>query len=325
MRPEVSVIVPCYNCASTVEKTLDSLAAQTLKSLELIVINDGSNDTTPEVLQRWKDAHPDIDMKLFSKENEGIAETRNFGLSKVSGLYFGFLDSDDYTAPEMFEEMVQKAKQEDLELVVSDFYWVNSNGETLQKEGPYEPGQDMMVNLFAVLWNKLYRTDRIKSLDIRFPKGNRYEDACFLYCLSSQVHSIGFMNKGYVRYVQQGSSITHTNNDQVKNMIQVFRIILQYYKDHGLYDAYKDALEYIHIKFFLGNNFLRSAKIKDPADRRATIKMGWDLLNREFPDWHRNPYLKSMGGLKNKYFSLVYDWNIGFFAWLFHVLQRDNL
>jgi hypothetical protein len=100
---------------------------------------------------------------------------------------------------------------------------------------------------------------------------------------------------------------------------------LKYYKDHGFYEEYHDALEYIHIKFFLGNSFLRSAKIKDPADRKATIKMGWDLLNREFPDWHKNPYLKSMGGMKNKYFSLVYDWNVGFFAWLFHVLQRDNL
>lgn len=323
--PEVSVIVPCYNCASTVERTLDCLAAQTLKSLELIVINDGSTDNTPDVLNAWKDAHPDVDMKLFTKENEGIAEARNFGVSKVTGEYFGFLDSDDYTSPEMFEEMYTLAKKDDLELVVSDFYWKNSKGETLQKEGPYEAGPDMMVNLFAVLWDKLYKTSFIRSLDIVFPKGDRYEDACYLYCLCCRVKKIGFTNKPYVRYVQQEKSITHTNNDQVKNMIHVFEIILKYYKDHGFYEEYHDALEYIHIKFFLGNSFLRSAKIKDPADRTATIRMGWDLLNREFPNWHKNPYLKSMGGMKNKYFSLVYDWNVGFFAWLFHVLQRDNL
>ncbi len=325
MRPEVSVIVPCYNCSATVERTLDSLAAQTLSGMELIVINDGSTDHTLDVLNAWKDAHPSIDMKLFTKVNEGIAAARNFGVSKVSGTYFGFLDSDDYTVPQMFEGMYRKAVEEDLELVISDFYWLNSKGERLQKEGPYETGPDMMVNLFAVLWNKLYKTDFIRSLDIRFPDGDRYEDACFLYCLTCRLSKIGFMNEGYVRYVQQNSSITHTNNDQVKNMIHVFQLILNYYREHGCYEEYKDALEYIHIRFFLGNSFLRSAKINDPHDRKLTIRMGWDLLNREFPDWHKNPYLKREGGLKNKYFSLVYDWNIGFFSWLFHVIQPDNL
>ena len=323
--PEVSVIVPCYNCAFTVEKTLDSLAAQTLKDLELIVINDGSTDSTLQVLEAWKAAHPDVEMKLYSKENEGIAETRNFGVSKVNGTYFGFLDSDDYTDPSMFEEMLDLAKKDDLELVVSDFYWKNSKGERLQKEGPYACGQDMMVNLFAVLWNKLYKTSFIRSLDIRFPAGYRYEDNCYLYCLTYHLTKIGFTEKAYVRYVQQEQSITHDNNDQVKNMIEVFRIILQYYRDHGTYDSYHDALEYIHIKAFLGNSFLRSAKIKDPIDRRTTIRMGWDLLNEEFPSWHDNPYLKSLGGMKNRYFSMVYDWNLGLFSWLFHMISKDNL
>ena len=94
-RPEVSVIVPCYNCASTVGRALDSLAAQTLSSLELIVINDGSTDDTAAVLEQWKEAHPEMDMKLFSKPNVGIAATRTFGVACVSGEYFGFLDSDD--------------------------------------------------------------------------------------------------------------------------------------------------------------------------------------------------------------------------------------
>ena len=323
--PEVSVIVPCYNCASTVERTLDSLAAQTLSSLELIVINDGSTDNTPEVLERWKAAHPEVDMKLYTKENEGIAEARNFGVAHVTGDYFGFLDSDDYTVPEMYEEMLACAKKEDAPLVVSDFIWVNSRGETLQKEGPYEAGPDMMVNLFAVLWNKLYRTDFIRALDISFPKGDRYEDTCYLMCLTCNVPKVAFTNRPYVRYVQQTSSITHTHNDQVKNMIHVFEIILDYYRRHGRYDEYHDALEYVHIRYFLGSSFLRSCAIKDAKDRKQTIRMGWELLNREFPDWPRNPYLKSIGGMKNRYFSIVREWNIDFFSWLFHTLKLNNL
>ena len=325
MRPLVSVIVPCYNCAGTVERTLDSLAAQTLKNIELIVINDGSTDNTLDVLNAYKEVHPELLMNLYTKENEGIAEARNFGLRKVTGEYFGFLDSDDYNEPEMFQEMYQKAKEEDLELVVSDFWWENSKGRILQKEGPYKTGPDMMVNLFAVLWNKLYKTDFIRALDIEFPYGDRYEDACFLYCLTSQLTSIGFMDKAYVHYVQNETSITHSNNEQVKNMIDVFQIILRYYRDHAKYNEYRDALEYIHVKFFLGNSFLRSARIPDKNDRRNTIMMGWNLLNREFPQWHKNRYLKEMGGMKNRYFRTVRGWNIMLYAWLFRNFKKDNL
>lgn len=323
--PKVSVVVPCYNCRDTVVKSLDSLAAQTLKDIEIIAVNDGSTDGTLSVLEDYQRNHPELNMKVFSKINEGIAECRNFGVSKVTGDYFGFLDSDDYTVPEMFGDLYALAEEKELDVAVSDFYWVNSEGETLQKDGPYEPGQDMMVNLFAVLWNKLYRTSFVRSLDLVFPKGNRYEDACWLYCMSCHVRKIGFTGKPYVRYVQHDMSITHNNNDQVKNMISVFRIILQYYRDHGLYEEYHDALEYIHIKFFLGNSFLRSARIRDREDRNRTIRMGWDLLNSEFPDWHKNPYLKSMGGMKNRYFSMVRGWNIMLFAWIFRNFKKDNL
>lgn len=325
MRPLVSVIVPCYNCESSVTKTLDSLYHQTLKDIEVIAINDGSKDYTLEVLKGYQASHPDFDLHVYSKENEGIAETRNFGLAKVTGTYFGFLDSDDYTTAEMYQEMSDLAVQEDLQLVVSDFIWVNSKGERLQKEGPYETGPAMMVNLFAVLWNKLYKTDFIRSLDLSFPKGNRYEDDCFLYCLTMHVTKIGFTNKPYVHYVQHEASITHDNGTQVKNMIRVFEIIVDYYKAHGQYAAYKDALEYIHIKAFLGNSLLRSIQIEDKNDRNQTIQMGWKLLNKEFPNWHRNPYLKSMGGLKNLYFSMVYDWNLPIVVWLLRTFKKDNL
>ena len=82
---------------------------------------------------------------------------------------------------------------------------------------------------------------------------------------------------------------------------------------HGIYIA------------FLGNSFLRSARIADKKDRHDTIELGWDLLNKEFPDWHKNPYLKTMKGMKNKYFSMVYSWNIYFFAWLFRNFKKDNV
>lgn len=325
MKPLVSVIVPCYNAEKTVGKSLECLVNQTLENMEIIAINDGSSDGTLAVLESFRDRYPERNIRVFSKENEGIAEARNFGLSKVEGTYFGFLDADDETEPGMFAEMAQAAEQTGAELVVSDFIWKSSRGERLQKEGPYETGPDMMVHLFAVLWNKLYRTDFIKSLDLAFPYGDRYEDACFLYRLTMHVKKIHFMNRAYVRYIQNETSITHTNNSQVKNMIDVFRIIVADYRDKGQFDFYRDALEYIHIRFFLGNSFLRSTQIADPEDRRDTILLGWNLLNETFPDWSKNPYLKTIGGNKNRYFRLVRRWNLFLFAAVFRRFLKPTV
>jgi len=324
MRPQVSVIVCAYNAERTVARTLDSLLAQSLQSLEIIAVDDGSRDGTLALLRRYEQENPGR-MHVYTKQNEGIAAARNFALTKVSGEYFGFLDADDTCESGMFEDLHDSAVRNGSEMAVSNFWWVSSKGKRLQQEGPYQPGREMMVHLFATLWNKLYRTDFIRSLDLRFPDGNRYEDACFLYCLSCRLTKISFVDHAYVNYMQETASITHTNNDQVKNMITVFRIILQYYRDAGLEQEYHEELEYIHIKFFLGNSFLRSARIDDRADRERTIRMGWDLLNQEFPDWHRNRYLRELGGMKNRYFRMVNDRNLMLFAWIFHCFGGSNL
>ena len=178
----------------------------------------------------------------------------------------------------------------------------------------------MLIHLFAVLWNKIYDTEFVRSTNIRFPSGNRYEDAYFLYCLAPNIERLAFVDEAFVHYVQHENSITHNNNEEVKNMITIFDNILNYYAHTNRYDEYHDELEYLHIKFFLGNSFLRSARIDDKQDRDYTIQLGWNMLNDEFPDWHHNHYLKELPGLKNLYFRMVYDWNVMLFAYLFRII-----
>ena len=90
MRPTVSVIVPCFNAEKTVARTLDSLVKQTLDNLEIIVINDGSTDHTKAIIENYIADHKEINICLYTKENEGIASARNYALTKVHGEYFGF-------------------------------------------------------------------------------------------------------------------------------------------------------------------------------------------------------------------------------------------
>ena len=216
--------------------------------------------------------------------------------------------------------MYNKAIETNAQVVVSNFYWVKGKKKKLEKEGPYNTGKDMLIHLFAVLWNKIYDTEFVRSTNIRFPSGNRYEDAYFLYCLAPNIERLAFVDEAFVHYVQHDNSITHNNNEEVKNMITIFDNILNYYAHTNRYDEYHDELEYLHIKFFLGNSFLRSARIDDKQDRDYTIQLGWNMLNDEFPDWHHNHYLKELPGLKNLYFRMVYDWNVMLFAYLFRII-----
>ena len=82
---------------------------------------------------------------------------------------------------------------------------------------------------------------------------------------------------------------------------------------------------YLHIKFFLGNSFLRSALIDDKKDRHETIDLGWNLLQEKFPSWTKNHYLKDIKSFKHYYFRSVRSWNIYGFAWIFRHLKRNNL
>lgn len=314
----LSVIVPCYNGERFIGRCLESLVNQTLQDIEIIVINDGSTDNSQDIIDSYANKYHNI--KAYKIPNSGIADARNFGVSKVETPYFGFLDCDDYTDVTMFEKMYNKAIETNAQVVVSNFYWVKGKKKKLEKEGPYNTGKDMLIHLFAVLWNKIYDTEFVRSTNIRFPSGNRYEDAYFLYCLAPNIERLAFVDEAFVHYVQHENSITHNNNEEVKNMITIFDNILNYYAHTNRYDEYHDELEYLHIKFFLGNSFLRSARIDDKQDRDYTIQLGWNMLNDEFPDWHHNHYLKELPGLKNLYFRMVYDWNVMLFAYLFRII-----
>ena len=314
----LSVIVPCYNGEKFIGRCLESLVNQTLQDIEIIVINDGSTDNSQDIIDSYANKYHNI--KAYKIPNSGIADARNFGVSKVETPYFGFLDCDDYTDVTMFEKMYNKAIETNAQVVVSNFYWVKGKKKRLEKEGPYNTGKDMLIHLFAVLWNKIYDTAFVRSTNIRFPSGNRYEDAYFLYCLAPNIERLAFVDEAFVHYVQHENSITHNNNEEVKNMITIFDNILNYYAHTNRYDEYHDELEYLHIKFFLGNSFLRSARIDDKQDRDYTIQLGWNMLNDEFPDWHHNHYLKELPGLKNLYFRMVYDWNVMLFAYLFRII-----
>ena len=131
---KVSVIVPVYNAAPYIERCLDSIVNQTIKDkLEIIVINDGSNDNSEEVIKKYM-SDKNVEIKYYSKENEGIAKTRNFGIEKATSPYIMFVDADDYI-DKTFYEVVKPYIEKDIDLIKFKLQRVNENGDVLEKVG----------------------------------------------------------------------------------------------------------------------------------------------------------------------------------------------
>jgi glycosyltransferase involved in cell wall biosynthesis len=318
MNKKVSVIVPIYNAEKFISQTLDSLVNQTMNDIEIICINDGSTDKTLTILEDYKNKYNDK-ISIYSKLNGGIAETRNYGLSKVTSEYFGFVDSDDTVEHNMLENMYNKALETNSDIVFSDFYWSYPHKETIVNDGPYSTNKEILTSMFATLWNKLYKTSFIREIEINFPEGYRYEDASFLYKLAPYIRVWSYIETPFVHYRQTTGSITHNHNDRVKDMIYVFNDLLDFYIKRDLYEEFKSELEYLFIRFFLGNSFLRTCQIEDKHDRNVTLELSYKILFDNFPKWKGNIYL-NQPSLKNKYYKTITPFTYKLYSIIFHFI-----
>lgn len=323
MKYEISVIVTCFNVGRYLKKTLDSLVNQSIfDKLCIICIDDGSNDNTLSILNEYAKKYENF--IIHTQKNQGIAKVRNKGLELVDTKYFTFLDGDDYVEFDIYERLHDEIVKSDAQMSVCNFVWDFEDFKKknyIFKEGPYVCGKDSILNIFATLWNKMYLTSFVKKLDFKFPDGYRYEDASFLYKLAPHLTKIAFVDKALIYYVQRKGSITHTNNEKVKDMVFVFKDLLRYYKQKDFYSIYKDELEYVFIRFFLGNTFLKAIKIKDVKQRKETLDLNWSLLQESFPSWKKNKYLKKLS-IKNIYYRLINKYNYGFIARIFILFKR---
>lgn len=313
---KVSVIVPIYNVEKYLDKCLDSLVHQTLQEIEILAINDGSPDQSQKIIDRYVQEYPDKVVGLI-KPNGGIASVRNYGIEHATGEYIGYLDGDDYVEPEMFEKLYEAAKREDADVSICNFYFTYEDHEEPFTEGPYSSCKEMMIKLHAVLWNKIYRTDFVKELGNRFIEGYRYEDASYMYKLAPHMKKFVFVDEPLLHYVQRPGSSMASHNHKVKEVVYIFEDLYEYFKNQGIYQEYYEELEYLSIRFFLGQPFRSAVKIKDKQDRKKTLEMLIHTLYQNFPDWKKNRYLNTLPGLKNKYFKTVNPFTFKIYSFIF--------
>ncbi len=189
MNPKLSIIVPVYNVENYLRKCLDSILGQTLKEIEIICVNDGSTDTSPTILQEYQGK--DNRIIVINQENQGLGAARNAGISKAQGEYLGFVDSDDFIAPTMFEKLYKKACMFDSDIVLTNInlYYMDSGECVLFRDDKFYArmseakyftvAEHPHILQFIGVWDRIYRRAFIEKYHLLNPVNRIYEDVLF--------------------------------------------------------------------------------------------------------------------------------------------------
>ena len=321
---KVSIIVPFYNVENYIEKCLQSLVNQTLEDVEIILVNDGSQDGTKEIAKQFVEKYPNKIMYL-EKENGGLSDARNYAIPYAKGEYIAFLDSDDYVEANMYEEMYNKAKEENLDYVECDFLWEYPDKSLESKGKQYSNKKEMFIYTRVVAWNKLIKRKIVQENHLEFPRGYRYEDVEFFYKLLPLIHNYGIVQKPFIHYVQRVNSISNVQNTRTKEIIDVLGHVIDYYKRNQLFDEYKEEIEYTYTRYILCSSMLRMVMIENRKERKEIINLAWKSLNTQFTNWKENIYLKEKG-LKNLYMKTVNNITLKMYTSLARIkFIRDKL
>lgn len=316
---KVSVIVPVYNGEKYIARCIDSLLKQTLKEIEIIIINDGSTDKTDEIINSYL---PDERIKYFKRTNHGIGSTRNFGLKQASGEYIGFVDGDDFIEHNMYEELYDKAYRESLDIVVCDYYrdFEESNTSIVDHVNGFYcdiinlkelPNLVNIVNLSP--WNKLYKRDMINIDEENFPEKLKYEDAPFVMRMMTRAEKIGKVDLPLYHYMIHKNSETTVID---KRVFDIFSIISLIRNEHYNKQYLQEPLDYLTVQRLSDYN-IQQRNQRDKELRNKFIDMSFKYIKENVKDYKKNKYYKDLSFLKRiieknivitKLYCNIYAW-----------------
>ena len=319
--PAVSVIIPAYNAALSIRKTLDSVFKQSFRDFELIVVDDGSTDQTAQIVTEVAST-----AVLVRQTNSGCSAARNVGLDRARGRFVTFLDSDDYLHEDYLANLYAAAQDSRCEVVISGQYKVNADGDRVAAVRYAEDRQGQGISKLRRLniSGKFYSRDLIERFHLRFQEGCLYEDNAFNLAaifLANKVVTLEYA--GYFQLLHENSITTGSrfklDNLPLKGLEEAVKLV----KQNGCSDP--QLFEFTFLSFM--TYFLALANKRNiwfrgkQQNRKGSWEIEWasyDFLLRitgqYFPGYAHNSYL---GFFKcNKDVSLAQQVGVTTLCWL---------
>lgn len=225
-RVAVSVLVPIYNVGEFLPECLDSLVGQTLKKIEIICINDGSEDNSLDIIKEY--AKNDSRIVVINKENSGYGDSMNKGLAKATGEYVGIVESDDFIDLDAFEKMYELAKEHDAEIVKGNFYeYYGDDGKDKRVSDMFSPGIVNRVidprvekEIFyqpPSIWAAIYKRDFLIENRVGFlpTPGAAYQDAGFSFKAWAMARRVYLVKRAFLHYRQDNTNSSVKDSGKV--------------------------------------------------------------------------------------------------------------
>ncbi|MBQ3015192.1 MAG: glycosyltransferase [Clostridia bacterium] len=263
---KVSIVIPIYNVEKYLRQCLDSVVNQTLEDIEIICVNDGSKDSSPEIIEEY--VKKDKRVKAIHKENSGYGNSMNRGFDAATGEYIGIVESDDYAEPDMFEKLYNCAKENDLDACKSGFFFYYSIPEEKNIPAPvassvmckkvFSPTDDFkslreqieFFNIKPTIWSAIYRKDFIRENNIRFNEtpGASFQDTSFNFKVWALAKRVKLMEECFLHYRQDNEASSINSSAKVFCVCDEYREIESFLNEHfelrAKLDIVKNALKY---------------------------------------------------------------------------------
>ena len=300
--PKVSVLIPVYNVEKYLRQCLDSVCNQTLQDIEIICINDGSTDSSTEILAEY--AQNDSRIVVISKENSGYGNSMNVGLRAAHGDYIGIVESDDFAEPDMFELLYHAAKENDAEIVKSNYWEYRGDSDTRKIEFmtefadgnvfvPYERWK--IFKCRATIWSSIYKRTFLEEKKIFFHEspGASYQDTAFSLKTLACAKRMLAISDAFLHYRQDNGASSSGNHEKVYCVCEEFKVFWDYLKERSkLLNKIKFMIPHYQYIVYRWNY------------RRIAQKFKWEFLQRASADFAE---LARKGWLKKQYWDAA-DW-----------------
>lgn len=306
----ISIIIPCYNVEKYIERCFSSIEAQTIgmERLEVILVDDCSTDFTGKKLDAIEAAWPDSVIVVHCDRNGRQGRARNIGMEYASAPYVGFVDSDDWIEPDMYEKMYKKLRELSCDIVMCqswrDFDDSGQNllpGKTGEEDRLYQIDTVEKRKLFLAgaymgfgVWNKLYRRDFLTKNLIFFPENLAYEDHYFgtlLYFYAKRIYILE--ERLYHYFVNQASTVLSKDASYHFDILTVDLMLWEECERRGFLRDYRQEMEYQFLTLcYLPSIKMMILRLSDvPYEYFCRLK---EATLERVPDYRSNPYVKEL-------------------------------
>ena len=243
---KISIITPVYNVSGYIGACLESIAAQTLSGIEVVLVDDHGSDGSVQNAKDFAEKHPEIEWK-FTKTplNSGPGAARNYGLTVAAGEYICFVDADDWIEPTFCEKLYNAAKSSNADMACCDIFF----GAQVRRNPSTNNKKFFLRHFVSYFTTFIYRRTFLKENGIIFPDTHSAEDTCFLTCSLICAERIASVREPLYHYVIRPSSVSQKPDRQrASQRLASFEYLIDFAKKHGLYEKYPFELQLIRFK-----------------------------------------------------------------------------